>query len=548
MKNRKSKLFLLITFILALGGILAVAFFIYPRTSADMDSRQTQADVFLQGNTITTSGSGVRIHGTTVTVLQGGEYHFSGKLEHGQIRVEADNQDTVTLCLNGVQILNPTDDGIHIQSAKETTIFLEEDTLNQITCGVAGTVATEEASGAAIFSKENLTLSGTGKLVVNGYVNDGIKSQKNLSILSGSYEVIAIADGIVATENLTVSDGNFSITTGEGSASVTPPSFSQRGGPDVSWDLEEETSISTKGIKCGGECLINGGTFRVDSQNDALHTDGSMVISQGDFTLASGDDGVHADASLTIKDGSLQITKSNEGLEGNQIQIEQGTIQVVSFDDGLNAYGGANNMGGPGGSTKTTTETPTLQILDGSLSVDAGGDGLDSNGDLLIAGGEILVAGSTNSGNGALDIGTENGGSCQITGGTILAMGASGMAETFDETSSQCSFCFNHTETIPAGSSIEILDKKKNVIFSYETTKDSSSIVFSSSKLTKGEVYTLKINEESVEISQDAISVTEGETGHGFGGRPNNGDHPGGGFGDGRGDGRELGRKPDFGN
>ncbi len=544
MNRKKLKLFIPLILLIVFAGVFSV---IFQWPTADSHTKvPAQADILFQNNAVSVSGSGVQVNQTVVTVSQGGYYCFSGNVENGQIKVDTTDKQPVTLCLKGVQINNPTDDGIHIQSANETTIVLAKGTSNKISCGTKGSTATTDASGAGIFSKENLTLSGTGKLVVEGYINDGIKSKKNLTILSGDYTIDAIADGVVATENLTILDGTFSITTGKGSSSVTPPSFEQRGGPDVSWDWEEENEVSTKGIKCGGNCTISNGTFSIDSQDDALHTDANMLISQGTFTLATGDDGIHADTALTVENGSVQITKSNEGLEANQIQIKNGSIQIVSFDDGMNAYGGENNMGGPGGSAKTTEETPSLQILGGFIHVDSGGDGLDSNGNLLISGGEILVAGSTNSGNGALDIGTENGGNCQITGGTILAMGASGMAETFDETSSQCSFCYNHTETIPAGSSIEILDKKENVIFTYKTKKESSSVVFSSSELKKGEVHTLKINEESVEISQDTVSVTEGETGHGFGGRPKDGEHPGGGFGGGRGDGREPGRKPDF--
>ena len=50
-----------------------------------------------------------------------------------------------------------------------------------------------------------------------------------------------------------------------------------------------------------------------------------------------------------------------------------------------------------------------------------------------MTGGTVFVSGPTNSGNGALDYGI----SAEISGGTIIAAGASGMAENFSSATNQ---------------------------------------------------------------------------------------------------------------
>ncbi|RYD04943.1 hypothetical protein N752_12205 [Desulforamulus aquiferis] len=58
--------------------------------------------------------------------------------------------------------------------------------------------------------------------------------------------------------------------------------------------------------------------------------------------------------------------------------------------------------------------------------INASGDGIDSNGSLYMDGGTVLVNGPTNNGNGPLD----HDRMAEITGGTLVAAGSSGMART----------------------------------------------------------------------------------------------------------------------
>lgn len=246
----------------------------------------------------------------------------------------------------------------------------------------------------------------------------------------------------------------------------------------------------------------------MDTYDDAFHSDGNIAISGGEFLIAAGDDGVHAETELAVTDGKLVITKSYEGMEGNQITMDGGEIEITSADDGMNAYGGQNSMGG--GTTKKMDEMPNLRILDGTLSINAEGDGIDSNGNLEIEGGSIIVDGPINNGNGAIDSGSENGGSCTISGGTILALGSSGMAEGFSEESKQCSFMHNLTASYEKGAKITITDSSGKKLYQYTAKKTGSSVLFSSQELKEGEVYTLSVDGQKEEITMDSVAVTNG--------------------------------------
>lgn len=530
------------------------------------------------------SGQGATVSGNKITIKKSGNYSISGKISEGQIYVDAGGDDTVVLSLCGADITNKSDAAIHIENAGYTAVFLKENTKNCIKSGVEVDIdkmqetAEKEQTGGALYSRDDLAVSGDGELSVLGYINNGIHTTNNLVIDSGNITVQAVNNGIKGKDSvslnggkifvksvgdgiksndttgegygfisvtsgdftieskndaiqaetvLKISGGNFNISSGGGSKDVKFSSDNGWGMADSGWDMEEENKESTKGLKSGTRTIISGGVFDVDSMDDAFHSNGSVEITGGKITAASGDDGIHADNELTIEDGVIKITRSYEGLEGNQILVKGGEISVVASDDGMNAYGGSNSRG-PGGSQNTTAETPNLNITGGKIYVNADGDGLDSNGNLTVEGGVIVVDGPSGNGNGALDSGSENGGKCTVNGGTVLAVGSSGMAETFDSTSKQYSFCHNFTSEFSKGDKIVISDKDGKELYSYTAVKSGSSVIFSSGKLSKGETYTLRVGDMSEEITLDNISTTSGESTGNRPGHPGGQDHMGG--------------------
>ena len=274
------------------------------------------------------------------------------------------------------------------------------------------------------------------------------------------------------------------------------------------WKEASDSEADAKGLKSGGELRVSGGSITVNSANDCIHANGNILVSGGTFLLSTGDDGFHADGTLTVTDGDITVSESYEGIEGRLIYLNGGSISVTASDDGINAGGGNSAMFGRMLSQSDSDDSsfPTLQISGGTLYVNAGGDGLDSNGDLIIEGGNIVVDGPTNGGNGALDSGSENGGRILSSGGTVLAVGASGMAESFESHSAQCSFIKTFSETMSAGTLISISDESGKTIFEHTSAKTFSSIVFSSPELVLGKTYTITVGTQTDTITIESIS------------------------------------------
>ena len=154
--------------------------------------------------------------------------------------------------------------------------------------------------------------------------------------------------------------------------------------------------------------------------------------------------------------------------------------------------------------------------------MDAGGDGLDSNGAFFMEDGTVIVSGPEASMNGALDYTTTG----QITGGTLIACGASGMAQNFDSSSTQCSLLYNFDETFESGTTVTLTDANGKVLFTAEMAKSFSSVVISTPDMQVGETYTLTCGETSVEAELTDTITALGSGG--FGGGPGGFGGPGG--------------------
>jgi len=439
----------------------------------ETEEESQNRDVYITlGDEVEVSDHGVTVVDNSKLIIASvATYHISGTLDDGQIIVNTDEKGTVKLILNGVNITCTSSAPIYVTNAQKTVINLADGTENIITDGENYTFkdAQTDEPGAAIFSKDDLTINGSGSLTVNANykngiqskddlkitggtiivtaVNDGIKGKDSITyknaditinagadgmqssndsneekgyvlIESGTINVVAGNDGIQAETYLAVSGGNINIESGGGSANaVSKNNMDNFGGRPMGMDRGTGTNTtaennstantdtgSAKGLKAGTDILISGGNINIDSSDDAINSNNNIVIDGGNIILATGDDGIRSITELEINGGDINITKSYEGIESAGITINDGTIHLVSSDDGVNASSGGGEfamggmpMGGPmgmpagtqtDGTTNNTFTAPTDQsamsqtsnnyliINGGYLAVNAGGDGL----------------------------------------------------------------------------------------------------------------------------------------------------------------------------
>lgn len=456
----------------------------------------------------------------------------------------------VTLAEGSQNTLRNTDEYVAIDDNNiDAVIFAKSD----LTLNGTGSLTIVSAEGHGIVSKDDLKITGgTYDITAAGHAlsgkdsvriadgtfiltaeKDGIHAENAddeekgyIYIADGDFAITSDGDGMDASNIVQIEDGTFDITAGGGAANSLKTHESDMPGGGMSQNIErpdgenmpqdtttDESGTSTKGIKAGGGMYLNGGTYQIDSADDSIHSNANITIADGTYTLATGDDGVHADDALTVNGGTITVTESYEGLEGLTVTINDGTIDITARDDGINTAGGTDQSGfgtfgdhfkGMDSADDETEETTDnemwMELNGGYIHILAGGDGVDSNGDLTINGGEIYIDGPSDNGNSAIDYGDRS--SAYVNGGTLVAIGSSGMAEVMSDSSKQKVLMVKLGEQMEAGN-VVLTDSEGNVIVSYTALKTYDCVIISTAEVESGATYTLATSGTTTEVTAE---------------------------------------------
>ena len=444
-----------------------------------------------------TAIDGVTVSDGVITITKAGNYKLIGTYE-GQIKVEAADSDMVRLVLKNATITNSTGAAINVVEADEVVIYTASGTTNTVSDGSSYADTASGSPDAAIYSKSDLTLAGEGTLKVEGKYEEGIHTSDGLVIASGTLEVNAANTGIKGKDYVDILDGTVTVT------------------------------ASQDGIKATNNTDDNRGWVR---------------LSGGTVNISADDDGFKAERVLEISGGTLNITQANEGIEGQYINILDGTVNVTSSDDGINASysttststesaststmqtaqrnqaaqgntgqgnaaqggqppAGGGAGGGMGGGTFEVVDA-TINISGGTVTVNAKGDGIDSNGTATLSGGTVIVYGPFTGGNTSLD----TNGDLLLNGATVTAANSGDMFEAPSTNSTSGYLKISNVSNLSAGTTAQVTDSSGNVVANYKVTNSSTAlIVVSSSKITKGESYTVYTTTDSVDVSSTTLA------------------------------------------
>lgn len=398
----------------------------------------------------------------TLTITKSGVYHITGSLTDKNIIVNV-SDGKVKLILDNVAISNSTGPAIACYAADDLVIELVGE--NNLSDGNSYDASYDEDVSGTIYSKADLTFQGEGTLNLTANYQDGIVSKDDLKFISGTYNITAADDGIRGKDSVYIVNGDF--------------------------------TVNAKGDA-------------IKSTNETTVGKGFVLIKDGNITISSGDDGIHASKKLIIDGGTIDIKKSYEGLEAQAITINDGAISVISSDDGLNAGGGADastTTNSQGAGAFDVNASCMLIINGGTIYVNASGDGIDSNGYLYFNGGTVTVDGPTNNGNGALDAGA----GIVMNGGTVIAVGASGMAETLGSSSSVYNASIYFSSYYSAGTKVEIKNSAGETIISHTSAKAFNHMSVGTSAFEQGETYTIYVNGNSyTTFTISSITTTVG--------------------------------------
>lgn len=512
----------------------------------------------------------------TTNVLQSGEEVDIAAATESEEASGGALQSKVDLKIKGkgsLTVLGYLNNGIHC--TKDLKIKNGNISVTALGHGIKGTNSVTVSGGTVTVTsgKDGITSDETeheekgfvtiedGEIIITS-AGDGVSAETTLTVTGGVVSIISgggSANAQQKTDNMrgwwdfdnSASDDNSASCKGlkAGKALVIS-------GGSITIDAQDDA------LHTDGDMTISGGECILSTGDDGAHAELSLTILDGKITVLTSYEGLEANQ-ITLAGGELDITASDDGINANGGSDGFSGGFGGGFGGGRGGMGGSfggrrndtnnhsgdmtppdnNNMTPPDNSNMqnppdgnapsgnpptmpgqdaadstttddTTDKQPVLLITGGKITVNADGDGLDSNSNLRVEGGDITINGPSNGGNGAIDIGTENGGVGFISGGTLIALGTSSMAENFGSTSTQCAFLVK-MNSFGAGETITITDSQGNVLYTGVTVKSANSVVFSSADLVVGETYTVTIGSNSATVTQSSTVVGNS---NGFGG------------------------------
>ena len=398
-----------------------------------------------------------------VVISRAGSYLISGTLSDGQILVDADKQDKVQIILSDANITSGTSAPIYVRQADKVFITLEGE--NTLTNGGSFEAIDENDIDAVIFSKDDLTLNGDGKLTISSPAGHGIVSKDELTITGGVYDITCASHGIAGKDNLCIAGGSFTIAAGKDGLHAENNDDTTLGFGYIEGGT---FTISAEGDGIAASCTleIHGGTFDITtgggSENGSQQTSSGwgqmgggrggmggsgmggmgfggetatgsedsasikgikasadLTITGGTFTLNCADDAVHSNANVTIRGGNFTIATGDDGFHADDtLTIENGNVDISESYEGLEGL----HILVSGGDISLISSDDGLNAAGGTDASGMGGrdqfGGMgmgNSNGTIVISGGSIYMEASGD--------GIDANGTLEITGGFTVVTG-----------------------------------------------------------------------------------------------------------------------------
>ncbi len=442
------------------------------RDQAGTYEESKAAHIRLNGTSVFCDSNAVIIDGTTVTVTDEGTYILSGTLDDGMVIVDTDKANKVQIVLDNAHITSSDCAPIYVRQADKVFITLADGTENRLANGGVFEAIDENNIDAVIFSREDLTLNGSGSLAVESPAGHGIVSKDELTVTGGSYTVTTASHGLNGKDNVCISGGTFTVAAGK---------------DGIQADNADDTAL--------GFVYITGGSFHIRAEGDGISASGTLQIDSGSFDIVSGggsingashssnnwggfgggpggmgggrpggrssdtsttetDDstsmkGIKADGDLAINGGSFTMDCADDAIHSNtNATVTGGTFTIATGDDGFHAE---ENLTVSGGSITVTESYEGLEALHilvsgGDIHLVTTDDGLNAAGgtdqsgmggrDQMFGGpGGMGGMGGMGAGNGSITIsggdlyvnasgdGIDANGTLEITGGYTVVVG-----------------------------------------------------------------------------------------------------------------------------
>ena len=307
------------TLALILAGLTVAASALFTSCSPAAESEeQTNAgavlekkatEIILQGSTATCDSTHVYVaEDGNVSISGAGTYLITGTLDDGQIYVDCVDAGTVTLILKDANISNNDGACIYIKKTQEAVLTLYEGTTNTLTDGTVYKFDNPEDSepDGALFSKEDLTINGTGTLIVDGNYSNGIVSKDGLKIESGVIQVDAARHGIKGKDYLVINGGTVTVNS-----------------------LRDGIKSTNYDNQTVGYIAINGGTVNIVSEDEAVQAVSYVNFNGGTVAMTSTNNGIKYDGAINFNGGTVSIDVEDNALNGFAISKSENCTVII---------------------------------------------------------------------------------------------------------------------------------------------------------------------------------------------------------------------------
>ena len=222
--------------------------------------------VTLSGTTPSSGSDSVEISEGTITITEEGTYLISGTLSDGMIIVNAPDTAKVRLIFEGVEINSETSASLYILEADKVFLTLAEGSENTLSNSGTYTAIDDSNIDSVIYSKQDLTLNGTGTLTISSPGGHGIVSNDDLAITDGTYNITAASHGLKANDSIRITGGSqLTVTAGK---------------DGIHAENDEDPSL--------GFVYISDGTIAVEAEGDGISAGSYMQIAAGTFHIQAG--------------------------------------------------------------------------------------------------------------------------------------------------------------------------------------------------------------------------------------------------------------------
>lgn len=412
----------------------------------------------LNGKSATSTSQSVNISGSTITITEEATYIVSGELTDGKIVVETPDTAKLQIVFNGVNITSESFAPLYILEADKVFLTLAEGTKNTLTNGGSFTAIDDNNVDATLFSKQDLTINGSGSLTISSPSGHGIVCKDDLVITGGSYEVNSASHGIEANDSVRITNASFTIDTGKDAIHSENNDDSSKGFVYISKGTVINAASEGDGITAGAymqivdgtiDLLVGGGSENASKEHSdsfggfmgggrpggmsggfnhgnmqsdnmqnttttttttedtgtsmkGLKSENSLLISGGNITINSADDSIHSNNSVAINGGNFEIASGDDAIHAEEnLTVTAGEINISESYEGLEAL--------------------HIEVTGGNISLVASDDGLNAAGGTdqsgFTGGRDGMFGGGKPGGNGM------NGGMSSNSNGSIKVLG-----------------------------------------------------------------------------------------------------------------------------